>query len=337
MHRIVFFGMDGPYATTPLTALVKSGHRPVLVVVGRERPRGHLRGTTKVRAAKPGVLDRLQAKLTSDPTEADSDLVAVAHRFGIDVLDTNSANESKAASAIASLKPDAFVVAGFPHLLSQPLLASARLGGLNVHPGRLPDERGPAPLFWALAEGKSTITVTIHVLDAGEDTGDVVSSTEVEIEPGVEGTRLLEQLAQAATPHLLRAVRGLLAGDLVRHPQPTTTALRKYRPHFRDGRIDPSLSAQAVFTFVAALAERYSLFAECGGDRFFIRRAVSYDETARCDFEFVLTGDRLILKCNPGVVEFELKEDGALFTAEYVETEEEQRRALPMPGRIDVS
>ncbi len=336
MHRIVFFGMDGPYATTPLAALVKSGHCPVLVVVGRERPRGHLRGTTKVRPARPGVLDRLQAKLTSGGGE-ESDLVSVAHRFGIDVLDTNSANEGKAASAIAGLKPDAFVVAGFPHLLSRPLLESARLGGLNVHPGRLPEERGPAPLFWALAEGKSSITVTVHVLDAGEDSGDVVSSTEVEVEPGVDGTQLLARLANAATPHLLRALRGLLAGDLVRHPQPTTTALRKYRPHFRDGRIDPTLSARAVYTFVAALANRYSLFAECGGDRFFVQRAISYDEGARCDFEFVLTGDRLILRCEPGVVELELKEDGALFTAEYVETEEELERALPMPGRIDVS
>lgn len=336
MHRIVFFGMDGVYATTPLKALVKSGLAPSLVVVGRERERRNLRGSTRIRPARPGVLDRLQAKLTSQGDEV-SDLVAVAHAFGIDVVDTNSANEGKAAAAIRDAKPDAYVVAGFPHLISAPLLSAARLGGVNVHPGKLPEERGPAPLFWALAEGQSEITVTVHVLDAGEDSGDVVSTTEVPIEPGVTGHELLLHLANAATPHVLRAVRGLLAGDLVRHPQPTTTALRRYRPHFRDGRLDPTKSARAVYTFVAALADRYSLFAECGGDRFFIQRAVSYDEDARCEFEFVLTGDRLILRCEPGVVELELKEDGALFTAEYVETEEELQRALPMPGRIDVS
>lgn len=327
MHRIVFFGMDGPYAMAPLSALASGGLAPVLVVVGRERDPQYPRSTTKIRPAQPGVLERMQAKLRTSVRRAESphDLAARANEMGIDVVDTDAANERKCLTAIAAAKPDALVVAGFPHLFSKTLLSIPRLGGLNVHPGRLPEERGASPLFWALAEGNETITLTIHMLDAGEDSGDIVATTTVPVEPGVTGSQLLVQLGQVAAPHVVRSTRALLAGDLVRQPQPTNVEVRRRRrPRFRDGRLDPSKSARQVYTFVAALADRYSLFAECGGDRFFIERAISYDAEARCEFEFVLTGDRLVFRCAPGIVELELKEDGALFTAEYEPDEAER-------------
>ena len=78
-------------------------------------------------------------------------------------------------------------------------------------------------------------------------------------------------------------MRALGAGDLVRQPQPKAGAARRPRPRFEDGRIDTSKPAHAVFTFVGGCAERYSLFAEVAGDRFFVRRAVSYDPDATLD------------------------------------------------------
>lgn len=320
MHRIVFFGLDGAFATTPLNALVSAELAPVLVVVGRERNSYHLRDTTLVRRARPGVWERMQSKLRPPdrPRPGPNDLTSVAHGFGIDVLDTNAANVPRSVSTIASVKPDAFVVAGFPHLLSRTLLDVPRVGGLNVHPGALPAERGPAPLFWALKEGRTKVTLTIHILDAGEDSGDVVATVDVPLEPGVTSGELLARLGQASAPLLVRSVRALLAGDIVRTPQAKGDFRRRRRPRFRDGKLDATRSAEEVYTFVTACADRYSLFAECGGDRFFVSRAVSYDLEASLDFEFVLTGDRLILRCEPGIVELELKEDGALFTAEYV-------------------
>ncbi|MEM7677258.1 MAG: hypothetical protein AAF449_14755, partial [Myxococcota bacterium] len=151
----------------------------------------------------------------------------------------------------------------------------------------------------------------------GEDTGDRVTTGQIQIEPGTDGLVILERMAQASAPSLVKAVRALVAGDLVRQPQSRADADRKPRPRFEDGRLDTSKPAHAVFTFVGGCAGRYSLFAEVAQDRFFIRRALSYDPDSDLDFDFVLLGDRLLLKCNPGLVELELKEQGALFSAEY--------------------
>ena len=322
MYRLVFFGLPGAFSTVPLEALCRAGHPPVLVVEGLERVPGALRASMEVVPARPGLWDRLQSRLRVAPGSAPAsahDLAEVARRMGLDVVKTTNANDPKVLSVLESVAPDAYVVAGFQHLLSRRALALPRRGGLNVHPGALPEERGAAPLFWALREGRAEVSWTIHVLDEGEDSGDVVVSGKLAFEPGEDGQQILGRVAAAAAPHLVRSVRALMAGDLVRIPQPPTDAPRRRRPGFRDGRVDPERPAWEVFTFVAGCARSYSLFAECANDRFFIRRAISFDPRAKPDFEWFLSGDRLILRCKPGVVELELKENGALFSAEYEE------------------
>ncbi|MCB9651478.1 MAG: hypothetical protein H6730_33520 [Deltaproteobacteria bacterium] len=325
MYRLVFFGLPGAFSTIPLEALVRAGHPPVLVVEGLERVPGALRPTVEVLSARTSIWDKLQSRLRADAApepKSAHDLGQVARRLGLDLIKTTHANDPKVQALLRSVEPDAYVVAGFHHLLAPATLAIAKRGGLNVHPGALPEERGAAPLFWALREGHTELTWTIHVLDQGEDSGDVVVSGKLSFEPGADGQELLGHLATGATPHLVRAVRALMAGDLVRMPQPRSEAARRRRPGFRDGRIDPARPAWEVFTFVAGCARSYSLFAECANDRFFIRRAVSFDPKAKPDFEWFLSGDRLILRCRPGVVELELKENGAIFSAEYEEEAE---------------
>jgi methionyl-tRNA formyltransferase len=320
MASIVFFGLDGPFSIIPLRALVASGLAPSLVVHGLEKQPRALRPIVEERSARPGLLERVMDSLRPhEERGASTDLSKAAHDLGIDVLRTSDANDPSSVVAIRSRRPDALIVAGFPHLLSKAILDLARCGGVNVHPGRLPEERGPSPLFWALKDGRTTIGFAIHILDEREDAGALLASGTIDFTPGTDGRDVLAGCATAAVPHLIGVVRSLLAGESIRFPQDEALARRRPRPKFRDGLIDPSRPARDVFTFVGGCARAYSLFVECGGDRFFVARAESYDDAATLGFEYVLTGDRLILRCSPGVVELSLREEGALFSAEYVE------------------
>lgn len=345
MQRVVFFGMNGGFSTATLAALVASGLKPVLVVRGEarsassrgvhvevSRARGSwldLIGLGKKRAkggdaevaAGAGALDVFEAAggASGDERFADGDLAEAARKYGIDLVSTTDANALRVRLQLARVSPDALVIAGFPHLLSGDVLRLAKRGALNLHPGRLPAERGPSPVFWAMKAGRTKLTYTVHLVDQGEDSGDVVATGELAFEPGLDIELVHTRCARVAAPLLLRAVRGLLQGELVRTPQAKEGRGRCPRPGFRDGLIDPTLSAEAVYTFVGGCARVHSLFAEHGGDRFFLREAVSYDPAATLPFEYMLTGDRMVVRCNPGVVELVLKEQGALFTAEYAE------------------
>jgi methionyl-tRNA formyltransferase len=323
MRRLVFFGMDGGFSTALLKALVASDLAPVLVVVGVPQPKTTRAPLVERRSPRSGGFF---GWLAPPPTGAPvaqrelpptTNLAELARAAGIEVLVTSDPDAVRARAIIHEVQPEAFVVAGFPCLLSPRVLELAQRGGLNVHPGRLPEERGPSPLFWALKAGRTKLGFAIHVLDEGEDTGDVVARGEYEIEPGTEGSIALVRCAFAAAPHLVRVTRGLLVGELVRIPQPKIGASRCPRPTFRDGRIWPDRPARDVFTFAGGCASAYSLFVEIAGDRFFVAKARSWDDRATLPAEYYLSGNILLLACQPGVVELELKPEGALFSAEY--------------------
>lgn len=317
--RLVYFGMHGVYSTTLLRALVASGLAPALVVVGVEKPR-LLRGPLiRTLPARPTFWQRLGGHTPGGTPAAPAvtDLAEVAHGAGIDVVLTDDPDVLPVRAEIHGAQPELLVVGGFPRLLSPRVLTLAPKGGLNVHPGRLPAERGPAPVFWALKAGRTRVGVTVHVLDAGEDSGDVISTAEVSFEPGTDGLDIHRRAAHAAAPLLVRAIRATLAGDVVRIPQPQAGRGRCPRPVFRDGHIDPGQRAVDVYTFVGGCARHYSLFVEIAGDRFFVKAALSYQVGGHLPSEYVVSANTLLLRCVDGVVELELKPEGAIFSAEY--------------------
>jgi len=317
----VFFGMHGPFSATLLRALLATDLAPSLVVVGVEKPKGRPGPVVNIIPAKPNFWQKLlgatDAGVPAGPGVVD--LTEVARGAGLDVIVTSDPDLIGVRAAIHGAAPSALVIAGFPKLLSPRVLALAPRGGLNVHPGALPAERGPAPLFWALKSGKTRLTVTVHVVDESEDTGDVVSSTIYEVEPGTDGQEILRRAAMIASPHLIRALRGMLAGDLVRTVQSKSGASRRPRPVFRDGLIDPTQRAVDVHTFVGGCAKHYSLFVEVAGDRFFVRSSRGYQEGGRLPSEYLVSGDLLLLQCRDGVAELDLKPQGAVFSSTYRE------------------
>lgn len=318
--NLVFFGTHGVYSVTLLRALINGGHTPRLVIVGVDPPKNRRGNLVRLRSAEPGWWEQLVwGSRRSDAPLAPGtiDLEAVAHAERIDVIVTSDPDALRVRAALHDLVPEAYVVAGFPCLLSPRVLGLATRGGLNVHPGRLPGERGPSPLFWALREGRTDLGFTIHLLDPGEDSGDIVVQGSFQIIPGADGHSVLRKAAEASAPHLLKALRGFLAGELVRMPQDVALARRRPRPAFKDGRIEPERKALEIYTFVSACARHYSLFVEVANDRFFVKEAVSYEEGATLPSEYVVSGDVLLLRAQDGVVELALKPQGALFSAEY--------------------
>ncbi len=306
--RVGFFGMDGRFAETVLEGLCRSGLKPKLVVVGHER-NPHASYPTKRFPAYASVAGLCQKLFGTGQIRIQKNapgLLKLAHRLGIDVLRTDDINDRRAVRVLRKARLDAFMVASFPKLLSPPVLAQARHGGINLHPGRLPEERGPAPLFWALKKGCTRIRYTVHQLDNTEDSGPIIFSEDLDFRPGQRAQDIMEKIARAALPQVDDALRDLVNGRLQSVAQGKKGSARCPRPRFIDGRIDPTRPAQDVYVFVAGTSQYHRLFVDSGGERFFIADALSYDPIATSPVEYALTGDRLVLTCNPGVVELKI-------------------------------
>lgn len=73
---------------------------------------------------------------------------------------------------------DLGVLAWWPKILKSPLLEAPHHGFVNTHPSLLPYNKGKHYNFWALVE-QSPFGVTIHRVDSGVDTGDIVAQKEI--------------------------------------------------------------------------------------------------------------------------------------------------------------
>lgn len=114
---------------------------------------------------------------------------------------------------------DLIVVASFSRILKAPLIGLPRLGAINVHLSLLPHYRGPAPLYWVLANRERTTGVTIHYVDEGIDSGDVIAQRELEIRRD-DSERTLHRRAVALAAELLSEVLPRIAdGSAPRVPQ----------------------------------------------------------------------------------------------------------------------
>jgi len=76
-----------------------------------------------------------------------------------------------------AFNPDLIVAAYFPQLFPPELLEIPRLDAVNVHPGDLPFYRGTFAIPWTILNGKKYVTVTLHYINAGIDSGDISGKT----------------------------------------------------------------------------------------------------------------------------------------------------------------
>jgi methionyl-tRNA formyltransferase len=140
-----------------------------------------------------------------------------------------SVNDPRAAEALRDWAPRVVVVAG-TRIIARPLLESVPATFLNMHAGMTPRYRGVHGGYWALACGdREHCGVTVHVVDPGVDTGDVVA--QARIEPTGRDTFATYPLLQlvAGLPLLLGAVRAALAGQL-EHELPPGPSRQWYHP-----------------------------------------------------------------------------------------------------------
>jgi methionyl-tRNA formyltransferase len=107
----------------------------------------------------------------------------------------------------------------FGYILRAPFLSLFPRGIVNLHPAFLPYNRGAYPNVWSIVE-RTPAGATLHYVDAGVDTGDIVSQATVPVSQTDTGATLYSRLEQAAFALFRDTWPRLRAGDAPRVPQP---------------------------------------------------------------------------------------------------------------------
>ena len=77
-------------------------------------------------------------------------------------------------NSLSKLSIELIVVCHFQKILKKELIALPSLGCINLHPSLLPKYRGMAPQHWPIINGEIETGITVHFIDEGVDTGDII-------------------------------------------------------------------------------------------------------------------------------------------------------------------
>ena len=187
--KIIFAGTPD-FAATHLQALI-SQHEVVAVYTQPDRPAG--RGK----------------KLNASPVKL------LAEQNNLPIYQPQSLKDPEQHTILANLQADIMVVVAYGLILPQVVLDAPRLGCINVHGSILPRWRGAAPIQRAVEAGDKETGVTIMQMDAGLDTGAMLTITRCPIEPSETSGSLYDKLAALGAPALLSTLDKLKAGTAV--------------------------------------------------------------------------------------------------------------------------
>lgn len=123
----------------------------------------------------------------------DSILKEHAQRLKIPFLVHPNVNSSEFIEKITPFSADLLVSMSFNQILKMDIINLAPLGFINCHAGALPFYRGRNILNWALINGEKNFAVTVHYVDEGIDTGDIILQRFCEITPDDDYGTLLDK------------------------------------------------------------------------------------------------------------------------------------------------
>ena len=241
--RIVYMSMGGAFGRVPLRTLLEAGFD----MVGLMMPHP-LADLAPARAAPVADL-----ALQLHPEQQLLSLHDLAAQFEIPIFPTGSLRRPEGLESFAILDPDLLIVACFPHILPETWLQVPALGCLNLHPSLLPAYRGPHPLFWQFQAGETRTGASVHFMDAGIDTGDLLDQAAVTLPPGISGPETDALMAQSAVDLLIEHLHSPY--NLARQPQPASESRYQGRPTPDDRIIPVSWPVERAFNFIRGAGE----------------------------------------------------------------------------------
>lgn len=179
--KIIFFGSDD-FAQIHLKALLNSSHQVVACVTQPDRPKN--RGM----------------KLVLSPIKV------CAQEYNIPVLQPLSMKDEDFINQLKKFDADLFVVIAYGRILTQAILNIPPLGCINVHGSLLPQYRGAAPINWVIIDGYKETGLSIIQMDAGMDSGNILSQCQVTILPEDTSATLRLKMMKAGAELLLETL-----------------------------------------------------------------------------------------------------------------------------------
>lgn len=227
--KVIFMGTPD-FAVPVLQGLLDSGEHEVTAVITQpDKPRGR------------------SGKMAFTPVKE------LAVQNSIPVFTPKRVKDPEFVKQLAQIPCDVIVVVAFGQILPKEVLDMPEYGCINVHASLLPRWRGAAPMQWAIIAGDKKTGITTMQMDVGLDTGDMLLTKEVTIEPEDTGESLHDKMAGLGSGLLLETLRRAEQGTLEPKKQKDSESTYAKMLTKDMGKIDWSTDAAQIERYIRGL------------------------------------------------------------------------------------
>lgn len=230
------------FAKVQLEALISAGADVIGVVTQPDKPKGR------------------KMILTPPPVKV------CAEEHNIPVYQPKTLRGDEFAELLEKIAPELIVVAAFGKILPQNVLDFPKLGSICVHGSLLPKYRGAAPMQRAIIDGERETGITIMYMDAGIDTGDMISKAVVPIEIFDNFETIHDKMADAGAELLIPTIEAIENGTAKREKQDDLKSTYAAKIENEDCVLDFDADAMTVYNRIRGLSP-FPLAVVSQGDR----------------------------------------------------------------------
>ncbi|MEO7402604.1 MAG: methionyl-tRNA formyltransferase, partial [Burkholderiales bacterium] len=173
--------------------------------------------------------------------------------LGLAVWSPESVNIAESQARISALAADLLVVCDYGEILRPESLATAKLGGINLHGSLLPKFRGAAPVQWAILSGEAETGNSVIQMTPGLDAGPCLGQQRTPIDPDEDAGQLESRMAEMGASLVLNVIDDLESGNAKPVVQVKSLTSKAPRLKKEQGAIDWQRSAQEIKNQVRGL------------------------------------------------------------------------------------
>jgi len=176
-------------------------------------------------------------------------------KYDIDILYSHDVNSAEFIDKIKKYEADLFVSMSFDQIFKSRLINLPPFKAINCHAGKLPFYRGRNVLNWVLINDEKEFGITVHYIDEGIDTGDIILQDSYEITDEDSYATLLERAYEGCAELLYKAVKIIQNGKVQKIKQDSIDKIGTYCGMRRKGDeiLDWNQDSRDIFNFVRAL------------------------------------------------------------------------------------
>jgi methionyl-tRNA formyltransferase len=186
----------------------------------------------------------------------DETLAIYCKQYDIKYLRHENINSEEFIDIIKGFNCDLFVSMSFNQIFKSKIINLPKYKAINCHAGKLPYYRGRNVLNWALINDESEFGITVHFIDEGIDTGDIIAQEVYPIDDDDSYASLLAKAYFGCADLLYASIRKFLNGPVIGLPQSEIHPTGFYCSQRKSGDefLDWRQTSREIFNFVRALS-----------------------------------------------------------------------------------